>query len=85
MKALEGIYSPLSKFRKVIIYTCEALYFVAMIVLRDFLSLTSITYIGLVVLMFCGHFLPVFYEISKKIYKGIIKSLVKLKVIPDNA
>ncbi len=83
MRALEGIYSPLSKFRKTIIYTCEALYFIAMIILRDFLSLTSITYVGLVVLMFCGHFLPVFYEISKKIYKGIINCLTKLKIIPE--
>lgn len=62
MLALRKIYSPMTKYRKIVIYATQALYFVCMIVGQKILGLTNITFIGVMILMACFNFSPLFIE-----------------------
>lgn len=62
MLALKKIYSPLTTYRKIVIYTTQTLYFIGMIIGQKILTLTDITFVGVMILMACFNFSPLFME-----------------------
>jgi len=56
MLALKTMYSPLSRYRKYVLYASQLLYFVAMVIGQDILHLTGLEYTALIILIGLLHF-----------------------------
>lgn len=65
--ALRRIYHPMTTYRKVVIYVTQLLYFVAMAVGQNILSLSSITFLGLLILMATFNYSTLLTEWVEKI------------------
>lgn len=65
--ALRRIYHPMTVYRKVVIYTTQLLYFIAMAIGQNILSLSNITFLGLLILMASFNFSPLLSEWVEKI------------------
>ena len=75
MLALEKLYSPKTKYRCFIIYMCELLYFIAMVLGKNIIGLTEVSYLGIIVLLALGHYSFIFQILSEKIFFYLIKFL----------
>ncbi|MFV0395031.1 MAG: HAD-IC family P-type ATPase, partial [Coprobacillaceae bacterium] len=77
--ALKTIYSPLSTYRKYVMYSCQLLYFVAMVVGQDILSLGGLGYIALIILVGILNFSRLFHDISRFIFDFGYKQFVSYR------
>lgn len=77
--ALRRIYQPLTMYRKIVIYSTQLIYFIAMIVGQNILSLSSITFIGLIILMAIFNFSPLLTEWMEEITIHCIEKYQKHK------
>ncbi|MFQ6791847.1 HAD-IC family P-type ATPase [Thomasclavelia sp.] len=69
--ALLKVYRPLSLYRKVIIYTTQLCYYIALIVGQNILELKDISFNWMIILLGLVAFTPAFVEISEYLYKGL--------------
>ena len=83
MLALEKLYFPKTKYRCFVIYSCELLYFLAMIIGKKIIGLTEVSYLGIITLLALGHYSFIFQIISEKIFNYILKiiNFINIKVI----
>lgn len=73
MSALKRIYSPLSTYRKCILYASQLLYFVAMVIGQDILSLGGLHYLGLIILIGILNFTRLFNESTTCLFNFLYK------------
>lgn len=74
---LKYIYSPLSLYRAVVIYTMQFVLYCCLIIGHDFLSLGDLDFFSVILLMFLVTFSKPFYLIGFKIYDFIKKKFSK--------
>lgn len=70
--ALKRIYSPITTYRKIIIYTTQLAYFIAMIIGQKILNLTTISFNGILVLIAAMYFSPLMVEGAQIVYDKIV-------------
>lgn len=68
MLALKHIYSPLSNYRKYVLYASQLLYFICMVAGQEILSLGGLGYVGLIILIGMLNFSRLFNDISEYIF-----------------
>lgn len=71
MLALERVYSPLSAYRKFIIYTMRLIYLLCIFIGQDILGLVAVDFNALVLLVGAITFSPLFLELSNKLFDWI--------------
>lgn len=79
MLALKDIYSPFTTYRKFVLYFTQALYFIALIVGREILSMAGLDYLSLILLIFLLSMSPLLHDIGNKVYDLIYWILMKFE------
>lgn len=79
MLALKDIYSPFTRYRKAVLYFTQALYFIALIVGREILSMAGLDYIALILLIFLLSMSPLLHDLGYKVYELIYWILNKFE------
>lgn len=77
--ALRRIYHPMTTYRKIIIYATQLIYFIAMVIGQEILSLSSITFIGLMILMAIFNFSSVLTEWVEEITVYLLEKIQQYK------
>lgn len=79
MAALKTVYSPLSRYRKIIIYGMQMIFFVAAVILQDLLVLGSLEF-GMIILVFVlMTFTPIIIEVITDFLKKIYQKMLDRK------
>ena len=73
MLALERVYSPLSTYRKVVIYTMRLVYLICILIGQGILELVAVDFNVLLLLVSAITFSPLFFEWSTKLLEWIIR------------
>ena len=79
MLALKDIYSPFAGYRKFVLYSTQALYFIALILGRETLGMAGLDYLSLVFLLFLLSMSPLFQDLALYLYNLGIKTARLLK------
>lgn len=77
--ALLKVYTPLTTYRKIIIYTCQLGYYITMIIGQSILELTDISFNWLMILLGLLAFSPLLVDLSSFLFKLLEKYYVKFK------
>ena len=71
MAALKTVYAPLNRYRKVIIYSMQVIFFAAAVILQDLLTLGSLEF-GMIILVFLlMTFSPILIEVITALLRNI--------------
>lgn len=73
MLALERVYSPLSTYRKVVIYAMRLVYLISILIGQGILELVAVDFNVLLLLVSAITFSPLFFEWSTKLLEWIIQ------------
>ena len=74
------IYSPLSPYRKYVLYATQLLYFVAIIVGREILSLGALTYLEIILLVAMLNFSPLMHDASNTLFRNFYDRYVRFRI-----
>lgn len=77
--ALLKIYSPLTKYRKLIIYTTQLIYFVLLLIGQPIFELTTIDYNWLIILLALIFFSPLLIDISNYVFNKLEQYFINFK------
>lgn len=78
--ALLKVYTPLTLYRKIVIYTTQLAYYISMIIGQSILELTGVTFNWLMVLLALIAFSPLFVDLSSYLFKLLEKLYRKHKI-----
>lgn len=73
MMALQKVYSPMSPYRKVVIYAMQTIYLICMIVGQDLLELESLNFNSVIILLAILNFSPMLLDGMNTLYRMVEK------------